>query len=191
MHIPGRNDNGVPRYRDAAGKCPNKNHQGHSDCGNRTSACIRAKTIMPIKDLQKRSAYGRGYRARKRSTITVQKAKRRTYVRISNPAVRMHKDAKARAKKRAIPFNIEVSDINVPLCCPLLGVLFTHGPTKKKRSPSPFAPSLDRIRPELGYVKGNVRVISHLANTMKNAATPEQLYRFALNILREHAGRMF
>ena len=37
------------------------------------------------------------------------------------------------------------------------------------------SPSLDRIRLELGYVKGNVRVISGRANLLKNDATIEEL----------------
>jgi hypothetical protein len=41
---------------------------------------------------------------------------------------------------------------------------------------------LDKIIPELGYVKGNVRIISTLANTMKSNATKDQLLTFAKNI---------
>ena len=37
------------------------------------------------------------------------------------------------------------------------------------------SPSLDRIIPSLGYVKGNIRVISFRANTLKNNATLSEL----------------
>jgi hypothetical protein len=37
------------------------------------------------------------------------------------------------------------------------------------------SPSLDRIDPKKGYVKGNVAVISYKANRIKQDATPEEL----------------
>ncbi len=40
---------------------------------------------------------------------------------------------------------------------------------------SSSSPSLDRIIPEKGYVKGNVIVVSNKANVIKNNATPEEI----------------
>lgn len=43
------------------------------------------------------------------------------------------------------------------------------------------------IDPTKGYIKGNVEVMSSLANTMKSKATPEQLLHFAQEILKRYA----
>jgi hypothetical protein len=57
--------------------------------------------------------------------------------------------------------------------CPALGVPLVFG----RRSPN--NPSLDRIKPELGYVKGNIAVISRRANAIKQDATADELFRVA------------
>jgi hypothetical protein len=41
--------------------------------------------------------------------------------------------------------------------------------------PRPASPSLDRIDNALGYVKGNVRIISFRANALRSNATLEEL----------------
>ena len=51
--------------------------------------------------------------------------------------------------------------------------------TKGKSWRRKYSPSLDRIDPNKGYVKGNVQVISRLANIMKSNASPEELRAFA------------
>jgi hypothetical protein len=39
--------------------------------------------------------------------------------------------------------------------------------------------SIDRINPKLGYVEGNIQIISHKANRMKSNASVEELKLFA------------
>lgn len=80
---------------------------------------------------------------------------------------------KHRAKKNNIPFNLTLEDIKIPEICPVLGI-----PLIKNHGHSGYfvdSPSVDRIKPELGYIKGNVRVISNRANLLKNDATVEEL----------------
>ena len=81
--------------------------------------------------------------------------------------------AKTRAKRKKIYFNIEVSDISIPEICPILGILIVKDNSKT----SPNSPSLDRIDNTKGYVKGNVMVISHAANSLKKDFTINILER--------------
>lgn len=85
---------------------------------------------------------------------------------------------KSKCIKEHIPFNLTVSDIIIPDCCPILGIKLEFGRSdgEKWRDNSP---SIDRIIPSLGYVKGNVLVISYRANRIKNDATIEELIRIA------------
>jgi hypothetical protein len=79
--------------------------------------------------------------------------------------------ARQRAKRYDLPFNLDISDVTIPEKCPILGIkLFPS-----KGGSSDNSPSLDKIVNERGYVKGNVRVISNRANTLKNNATAEEL----------------
>jgi len=89
-------------------------------------------------------------------------------------------NAKARAKRDGLPCNISLADIVVPELCPLLGIPLCPGNGKVL----PGSPTLDRLVPELGYIKGNILVISFRANTIKQNATPEELYRLAKNLTR-------
>lgn len=64
--------------------------------------------------------------------------------------------------------------------CPVFGVPFVE----RGVGFSNWSPSIDKIDPKLGYIKGNVQVISMLANCMKRNASPEQLKQFAQWVLR-------
>jgi len=102
-----------------------------------------------------------------------------------NPGKHLWTVAKSRAKKRGLDFNIEPSDVIVPALCPALGIPLVTGVGRSGRpGGNPNSPSLDRIDSSKGYVKGNVQVISHLANSMKHEATMDQLRKFALWVLK-------
>lgn len=92
--------------------------------------------------------------------------------------------AKARAKKMGLPFNLIESDIIIPEFCPLLGIKLERKEQSDKSGFIYSSPSLDRIIPELGYVKGNIMVISMKANSMKYNASIEELIKFSHNILK-------
>lgn len=81
---------------------------------------------------------------------------------------------KFRAKEYGLDFNLDIEDIIIPSNCPVLGMPLVMQ-VGKGRGLHPDSPSLDRINPKLGYVKGNVRIISSRANLLKNNATVAEL----------------
>ncbi len=80
----------------------------------------------------------------------------------AHPEAALVERAQHRAQTRDLPFSITHRDVVVPTICPALGIPLIVG---QKRSA--MSPSLDRIQPHLGYVPGNVRVLSDRANRLK------------------------
>lgn len=99
----------------------------------------------------------------------------RSSSRVNNPIPYMLMAARTRAKRLGIPFNITAEDIIIPEVCPILGIPLRMSPGS--RGASRNSPALDRIIPALGYVRGNVQVISSLANAMKQDATLDEIIR--------------
>lgn len=89
--------------------------------------------------------------------------------------------AKTRAKNKSLEFNIEISDIQIPKRCPYLDIELRF--VKGRSGGSYNSAALDRIDNSKGYIKGNIEVISHLANQMKASATKEQLILFSKRVL--------
>ena len=81
--------------------------------------------------------------------------------------------AKARARAKGLCFNLVPEDVVIPVCCPVLGLPLVVG--GGKTGPTPNSPSLDRMDNTLGYIKGNIQVISYRANILKRDATIEEL----------------
>jgi len=87
------------------------------------------------------------------------------------PEYRLWVQAKGRARKLGRNFDLDLTDIVIPDICPMLDIPLFRGIGKHCSN----SPSVDCIRPELGYVKGNVWVVSYRANTLKSNLTLEQL----------------
>jgi len=88
-------------------------------------------------------------------------------------------DLRGRARIKGIPFSINLDDIDRPEFCPVLGTRLQYGinhnteETKWKKHPD--RASFDKVIPSLGYVPGNVFIISLEANRLKSNASLEQL----------------
>lgn len=100
---------------------------------------------------------------------------REWYGKLDTPA-RLMRSARARAKKQGVPFAIEIDYLRSIWPedgrCPVLGFRMVWDTGEIGRSPS-----LDRFNRETGYVPGNVRIISHRANTIKGDAAPAEMER--------------
>ena len=97
---------------------------------------------------------------------------------------KMLRRAKQRAKDKGLKFDLSVEDVIIPKFCPILGIeLKMH---KGRSGGNPNSPALDRIDNNKGYVKGNVMVMSHLANMMKSSATTEEMVKFAEWVIKTH-----
>jgi hypothetical protein len=120
--------------------------------------------------------YHKEYREKNKEAIQkYQKEYHKEYyekIKEESPWIFMTKTAKCRTN---LPSNIDSTYIkNIwpsDNKCPALGIEFKKGRGK----PIDSSPSLDRILPELGYIKGNVQIISMLANQIMSNATPDQV----------------
>jgi hypothetical protein len=98
---------------------------------------------------------------------------------------RMLANAKTRARVEGFGIDITWNDLDKiwpdDNRCPIFGTVFERG----KTSHIPTSPTLDRIKPTLGYVSGNIAVISHRANAIKNNVNDPAVFLKIAKWLRE------
>jgi hypothetical protein len=87
-----------------------------------------------------------------------------------NPVKHLLYAAKQRSRNFGLAYNLSEEDLTIPEFCPILGIRIEIGLGDKYSSPS-----IDRVKPELGYVKGNVAIMSLRANQIKGTATLAEL----------------
>jgi hypothetical protein len=156
---------------------------------------------MPLKDLEAKRQYMREWRAKNPDKVKAadlrdrarQGGYRKTHLakyaeyqrnsRARDPKSHLVAQAKSRARRAGLPFDISVDTMYWPTHCPVLGLELSYNkaPTTKRegwQNQSNTA-TLDRHVNELGYVLGNVNVISHRANRIKSDATPLELMQVA------------
>jgi len=140
-----------------------------SECGSEVPINRRMQAKTCLGECQKKrikrlkAVY---YQENKEEAIAFQKEWHR-----KNPAKSILVSAKTRANRNGLEFNLTLDDIQIPEYCPILNILL--GSLRGSRTNN--TPSLDRIDNSKGYVKGNVHVVSWIANRLKGIATLEQL----------------
>jgi len=102
--------------------------------------------------------------------------------------------AKNRAKTKNLEFDLTVDYLlelweNQAGVCVISGRAFQLGMVSKHRQVNPDAPSIDRIIPERGYTKGNVRFLTYHTNVCVNEYGDEVLVKLLEDILAQRGRR--
>ena len=92
--------------------------------------------------------------------------------------------ANDRARRKGVVCNLKLNDVYEILLksdkCPILNVEMTWHDGSNY---DPYSRTLDRINPELGYVQGNIWIISMRANQIKSDASLHELITAMANII--------
>ena len=124
---------------------------------------------MPYKDPDKQREYQKQW----------MKKEKRNRPAIATPRFFTFRVSKLRdkAKNKEIDFNINSKYLSKIWPedgkCPALKIKMKKGQSNGGGSYN--SPSIDRIVPELGYIKGNIHWVSKLANNIMSSATPDQV----------------
>lgn len=123
-------------------------------------------------------AQGRkAYYARNKETILKKHKDRRAFLFSENPKEAwlyyVSAGARNRAKNKGLQCDKDLAGLFLPDVCPVLGIVLNY--VDRRGCAAYDSPSLDRIVPEHGYVRSNLRVISYRANTLKSNASVDEL----------------
>ena len=97
----------------------------------------------------------------------------------ASPKKYLIRSAKTRARIKGLEFSITEEDLVIPTHCPVLGIELRTSSGCGQGPLGPNSLTLDRINNDLGYISGNVEVISWRANSLKSNASPEELRKLA------------
>ena len=117
---------------------------------------------------------------RRRANFTeAQREKKRQQDRkysVAHPLRILLSDAKRRAKRVGVEFDLMESDFDLPLPthCPILGIPLQYAGNGKGRQTDSSA-TIDKIDNDRGYITGNVLICSWKANRMKSDAGADEL----------------
>lgn len=132
--------------------------EGHKKCG-------RCKELLPFEQFHKHRTALFGY-----NTICKDCRKPIGKEQWANVPYKqkMFDRAKGRSARLGREFTITMDDFEIGEKCPVFGIPYEFSPK------SPWVPSIDRIDSNIGYVPGNIQVISWRANWLKNNMTAKE-----------------
>lgn len=95
-------------------------------------------------------------------------------------------DAKRRAERKGMRFDLELLSLNKPTHCPIFGFELVYQASGKRL---PNSASLDRFDSSKGYTPDNVWIISWRANQVKTDATLQEMQTVCDAMRKKAAGR--
>jgi hypothetical protein len=143
-----------------------------------TKQCSKCCTVKPLSEFFKRKNSSDGFNGQCKICYDQKNSRWEKANPVKTQTMYMTCAARARAKKKGLAFDIDAAFLRsiVTENCPILGMKLEWSTLRGHGSKMfPNSPSLDRIVPERGYVKGNVWIISHRANMLKSNASHEEL----------------
>jgi hypothetical protein len=146
--------------------------------------CGTCKVLKNISKFHRNKSRSSGYCFECKVCLNTRKRKRTSLKlnKIQSKETEMIHSSKGRAKKKNIEHSITISDIFIPDMCPVLSIPLV----KNSNIICDGSPTLDRIDPNIGYVKTNIMVISHKANRIKNNATVGEIFKVAEFLRKYH-----
>jgi len=114
----------------------------------------------------------------------------RNKYRTGNTLYKQFCSRKQSAIRYGIPFTINFEDIEQPKFCPVLGIELNYNWSSDYRRDEAKA-TIDKVVPILGYVPGNVFVISWRANKLKSDMTLDELQKIMNYIKEKTNGQTF
>lgn len=129
-----------------------------------SKACYRCKEVLTEDNSSASSRFKCG--ACRNCSVVVSRESRKR-----NPISFLLRGSRCSAKRRGREHSINVEDLVIPEFCPV----FPWVKIDPQALRSFNSPSIDRIDNLKGYVKGNVRIISFRANSMKSNMTDVEM----------------
>lgn len=128
--------------------------------------CLKCFEVLPFELFDKHAQCSQGY-----NTVckTCRKPKSKQYYANTSLEYCLWYAAKSRATRKNREFSLKLTDIHIPVNCPVLNVPLVPN--------TEYAPSIDRVDSSKGYTLDNICIISVRANKLKNNATLDEILK--------------
>lgn len=154
------------------------------EAAQRARAIERQRAERQRQKLQtKAAARAEARRARQAAQLAKERAIAKERRSLQGPAGVYFRHMLRRARRDGVPFNLSPALVETMLrrtpACPVLGIPLRIGGRRGSGKRTDELASFDRLDQALGYVPGNVTVMSWRANQLKSNATPSEIFALA------------